>query len=82
MELREGQFWKRKLTGFNWQIEALNPGGTVAIKLAEGEERELLERVEFLEKFTGPLIPVLYRREPKLCAACEGDVTEPHTCGN
>lgn len=61
MELRERQIWKRKLTGYFWRVEAVNPGGTVAIKLADGEDRELLERADFLEKFEGPMIPILYR---------------------
>ena len=62
MEIREHQVWKRKLTGYLWKIEAVNPGGTIAIKLVDGDDRELLERADFLEKFSGPFIPILYRR--------------------
>jgi hypothetical protein len=53
MEIREGQFWKRKLSGFVWQVEAVNPGGTIAIKLwDEIPDHELLTQEEFLERFT------------------------------
>ena len=52
MELKEGDFWRRKLTGFIWEIQAINPGGTVAIKLwDEIPNHELLTREDFLEKF-------------------------------
>lgn len=52
MELREKQFWKRKLGGYIWQIEALNSNGTVALVMWDDTpEREVLTREDFLTRF-------------------------------
>lgn len=54
MELREGNFYRRKLTGYLWRIEALNPNGDIAIKQELGyerPEREMLTEQQFRESF-------------------------------
>lgn len=70
MEIREGRFYLRKLTGYPWKVEAVNPNGTVAI-VREGKypEREMVaDKETFLRDF----------EEDWYCPACEGDITYPH----
>jgi hypothetical protein len=72
--LREGQFWRRKISGLLWMIEALNPGGTVALQRWDSPpERELMSREQFDESFE------LADEYEWICPACDGDVTSTHS---
>lgn len=70
MDIREGRHYCRKLTGYFWKVEAVNPNGTVAIVLdGKHPERELVaDKETFLRDF----------EEDWNCPACEGDITSPH----
>lgn len=52
MEIREGQFWTRKCSGFLWEVEAVNPNGILALRTGtDPVEHESFTREDFLERF-------------------------------
>lgn len=53
MEIREGQFWRRRASFFVWEVLAVNPNDTIVMRLFNNPpEYESFHKEKFLEYFT------------------------------